>query len=176
MVISLETFKRQGVNSPPEGTLGTTPTIGGLTFDTTNRLAGVTIKVPENLTGSVMYLELVCALMGAATAGDLLEFQADYIAIQSSNADQGNGDGGLLTKTSTHLTASEAVVAGTGNAGISIGAVYHVMFQLDTQDATNPYTKEDTCIHLEFSRVSVGGAGKVGNVLLIGVHVHYTGR
>lgn len=179
-MLSLETFKRQGVNAPPEGSIvNGALVIGGLQFDTTARQLGFTARIPANLivNGSIT-LDIVCALMAVETAGDTIEFTVEYIAIQNSAAAFANGDGGsCATKAVTTLAISLPVVAGTGSAGLQIGVEYHVPVVLAYNDATNPFDpSQDVVLSGQITRTTVGGAGKVGNVLLLGMHFEYGGE
>lgn len=161
-----------GGGTPPTDTsYGTTPTVAAKLFDATAESATFEIDVPEDWTGeSDIELDIWCALDAAETNGDVIEWTCNYIAVRDNAASEANGAGGGLTQTSSSTTGSTAVVTGA----LAQGDLYKVSLTFDRADANNPYAAgQGYCIFCEINRTSVGGAGEVAGVGVVGLDFEY---
>ena len=164
----------EGNDIPERATQGSTPAVEGFLFNDTSSRVTFTFRVPQNWKADArdkrMTIRLWCHLTGSETNGDSIEWVADYVTVRASNSSFANGSGGNATGTSTQITAATSVVSGALNAG----DVYIVTFTLDPDDANNGWDARDGyAIYLSIGRSSVGGSGKVGDVLLTGADLIY---
>jgi len=156
--IALTEVQKPAANAPTKVTKGTTPFVNGFLFDAANELYQLQFQIPDNWDGmSDIVLDLYVVLNQAETAGDVIDWTADYIA----------SSGGIdtVTKTSTNLVITETILAGCAGDNCQ----YRCDFTLAYNDADNPLEVEDVVI-VEIHRTDLSD---LGGVVLIAADAHY---
>ncbi len=156
--IALTEVQKPAANAPTKVTKGTTPFVNGFLFDAANELYQLQFQIPDNWDGRTdVVVDLYVVLDQAETAGDVIDWTADYIA-SSSGVD-------TVTKASTNLVITEVVLAGCAGDNCQ----YKCDFTLPYNDANNPLVIEDVVV-MEIHRTDLGN---VGGVVLIAADAHY---
>lgn len=173
---------KDGDTAPTETSTSTSPEVRGLLFDDVADSICLTFKVPYDYAGGDIELHLLVMHQGVEVNGDEIEWTADYIAYYGINRNIGHPGGTqTLAKTSTNIVSATPI----GFAAAIVGSTAwdcKLTFTADDSDnplhappSSNDLLRRPLFISAEVYRGSVGGAGKVGNVILIHAWIEYTG-
>jgi len=157
--IDLHSLVLDATNPPTVATKGTTPTIRGLLFDAANELAVVQCVVPSNWSADAdLVLELDCVLNQGETAGDDIDWDADWVAV-TQNVD-------AVSKASTAATAVDHDIG----TAIADGTLHRVPIVIDFDDVSNPVAAGD----LLAIQVHRSDLALVGGVIVVAARLKFT--
>lgn len=152
--------------NPP--TQAVSDALEGWQFDATAEKRTFAVVVPKNWDGaSDLRLRLWQVLTGLEDAGDDIEWSGEVRALAPG--------AGKTSQTATALAAATTDI-GADADGIAAGGGPHVTdLVIDFDDATNPVATGSLLL-VTINRTTVGGAGKVGGVLVFRAALCYRQR
>jgi len=153
---------QKGGTSPTDITIGTTPTIGALRFDSITELGSTYQILPfdVDLTKDIN-LFLVQSLVVPEANGDTVDWTMDYVATIINSP----STGGIAEVNST-VTASTKI---TNPKGKAIGDIYVTQLVIPAEDRLNPL-KNANGLAMEIHLTNTTG---VGSIHLIGACLDY---